>query len=82
MSGEHRGFVTNCPGCLRRFKTPSALAAHLESATTRCSIRESDQYGNTLAQVSGGFLGVEGMHSDGTPFIKDAEKNDVRGVKW
>ncbi|KAL9034047.1 MAG: hypothetical protein Q9214_007224 [Letrouitia sp. 1 TL-2023] len=82
MSGEHRGLVTNCPGCLRRFKTPSALTAHLESATTRCSIRESNQYGNTLAQVSGGYLGVDGMHSDGTPFIKDAEKNDIRGIKW
>lgn len=53
-------------GCLRVFKSPSALTAHMESSSERCNVRESKQFGNALSLVSGGFLGVNGRHADGT----------------
>lgn len=69
----HRGFDHVCPSCLKRYKTPSALMAHLESATTRCSIRNSKGYGNVLHLVSGGHLNVDGRHNDGTTRIVSPE---------
>jgi len=58
----HAGMPNRCPSCL----TPSALTAHMESASTRCHIRETKNYGNTISLVSGGFLGVNGKFEDGT----------------
>ncbi|KAL9016579.1 MAG: hypothetical protein Q9185_006081 [Variospora sp. 1 TL-2023] len=69
----HRGFDHVCPSCLKRYKTPSALMAHLESATTRCTIRESKTYGNVLHLVSGGHLNVDGRHNDGSARIVSPE---------
>ncbi|KAL8903985.1 MAG: hypothetical protein Q9207_003564 [Kuettlingeria erythrocarpa] len=69
----HRGFDHVCPSCLKRYKTPSALMAHLESATTRCSIRNSKGYGNVLHLVSGGHLNIDGRHNDGTTRIVSPE---------
>ncbi|KAL8647740.1 MAG: hypothetical protein Q9226_006309 [Calogaya cf. arnoldii] len=62
----HRGFEHQCPSCLKRFKTASAIMGHLESPTVRCSIRNSKGYGNILHLVSGGHLNVSGRHNDGT----------------
>ncbi|KAL8768778.1 MAG: hypothetical protein Q9209_005066 [Squamulea sp. 1 TL-2023] len=62
----HRGFEYQCPSCLKRFKTASAMMAHLESPTVRCTIRESKGFGNILHLVSGGHLNISGRHNDGT----------------
>ncbi|KAL9032631.1 MAG: hypothetical protein Q9180_006391 [Flavoplaca navasiana] len=62
----HRGFEHQCPSCLKRFKTASAIIAHLESPTVRCTIRNSRGYNNILHLVSGGHLNVSGRHNDGT----------------
>ncbi|KAL8859935.1 MAG: hypothetical protein Q9178_003482 [Gyalolechia marmorata] len=62
----HRGFEHQCPSCLKRFKTASAIMAHLESPTVRCTIRESKGFGNILHLVSGGHLNIAGRHNDGS----------------
>ncbi|KAL9024357.1 MAG: hypothetical protein Q9196_006575, partial [Gyalolechia fulgens] len=69
----HRGFDHVCPSCLKRFKTSSALMAHLESASTRCTIRDSKGYGNVLHLISGGHLNVDGRHNDGSTRIVSPE---------
>ncbi|MCJ1466960.1 hypothetical protein MMC07_005582 [Pseudocyphellaria aurata] len=64
-SGIHQ--VTHrCVGCLRTFKSPSALTAHMESSSERCRVRESREFGNALSLVSGGYLGINGRHADGS----------------
>lgn len=72
-SGVHKGADHHCVGCLRRFKTPSALTAHMESPSARCHVRESRYFGNALSLVSGGYLGVNGRHSDGSIKIDSPE---------
>lgn len=64
--GIHKGIDHRCVGCLRMFKSPSALTAHMESSSERCRVRESREFGNALNLVSGGYLGVNGRHADGS----------------
>jgi len=65
-SGIHQGTDHRCLKCLRHFKSPAALVAHMESNSERCRIKETDHFGQMLSVVSGGFLGVSGRHADGT----------------
>ena len=65
-SGEHQGTRNQCVRCLKTFKTPAALVAHMESNNERCKIKETDHFGQILSVVSGGFLGVKGRNADGT----------------
>lgn len=65
-SGFHQGTDHQCLKCLKRFKTPAALIAHMESSSERCNIKETQQFGRMLSAVSGGFLGVSGRHADGS----------------
>lgn len=76
------GFENRCVGCLRLFKSPSALTAHMESTSARCSVRDSRQFGNALSLVSGGFLGVNGRHADGSVKIDAPEKPVSFRVNW
>ncbi|KAL9012242.1 MAG: hypothetical protein Q9173_002989 [Seirophora scorigena] len=69
----HRGFDHVCPSCLKRFTTPSALMGHLESPTTRCTIRESKAYGNVMHLVSGGHVNIDGRHNDGSARLVSPE---------
>ncbi|KAL8690828.1 MAG: hypothetical protein Q9224_004313 [Gallowayella concinna] len=62
----HRSYEHQCPTCLKRFKTASAIIAHLESPSVRCTIRHSKGFGNVLHLVSGGHLNVAGRHNDGS----------------
>ena len=66
QSGKHKGVDHRCVGCLRLFATPSALTAHMESSSERCRVRETRQFANALSLVSGGYLGVNGRHADGS----------------
>lgn len=72
-SGVHKGVSNRCVGCLRIFKSPSALTAHMESSSERCRVRESRHFGNALNLVSGGYLGVNGRHADGSVKIDTPE---------
>lgn len=82
LSGYHKGEYTVCPGCLRKFKTASALTQHMESASERCSVRATKGFGNALTIVSGGYLGVTGMHADGTHRIEDPEVQYDDPTQW
>jgi len=48
----------------------------MESASTRCNIRETKGYGNIISLVSGGFLGVSGKFEDGTVKMDSQKKPD------
>lgn len=84
-SGFHQGTDDRCLKCLKVFKSPAALTAHMESNSERCKIRETSAYGHVLHVVSGGFLKVTGRHADGSlkveaPTMEELEeqmKNDV-----
>lgn len=65
-SGFHQGTTHRCLKCLKVFKSPAALTAHMESNSERCKIRNSNAYGHVLHVVSGGFLKVTGRHADGS----------------
>ena len=62
----HKGQQNRCPCCFRIFKSASAVTAHMESASTRCNIRQTKGYGNAITLASGGFLALGGRHEDGT----------------
>ena len=40
------------------FKSPVGLLAHMESASQKCNVRDTEQYGHILYMVSGGLLDV------------------------
>ena len=65
-SGFHQGTDHRCLKCLKIFKSPAALTAHMESNSERCKIRDTNAYGHVLHVVSGGFLKVTGRHADGS----------------
>lgn len=66
LSVNHVGGKISCPGCLRLFRTASALIAHMESSTTRCTVNQSQNYNQVIREISGGLLGTHQHHSDGT----------------
>lgn len=76
-SGFHQGTDHRCLKCLRHFKTPVALIAHMESNSERCRVKETDTFGQMLSVVSGGFLGVGGRHSDGSIKIVALNKEEL-----
>ena len=57
-SGFHQGTGQQCVKCLKTFKSPIGLLAHMESASQRCNLRDTEQYGHVLYMVSGGFIDV------------------------
>ena len=65
-SGYHQGTDHRCLKCLKIFKSPMALIAHMESDSERCRMKDTDGFGHVLHVVSGGFLGVTGRHEDGS----------------
>ena len=65
-SGVHQGTDQRCLKCLKHFKTVPALIAHMESNSERCKIKDTEQFGQILSVVSGGFLGVKGRSADGS----------------
>jgi len=75
-SGYHQGTDHRCLKCLKVFKSPTALIAHMESSSERCRMRETQSFGNVLHVVSGGYLGVQGRHADGTIKIQAPEVDD------
>ncbi len=85
-SGYHQGTDHRCLKCLKVFKSPVALIAHMESGSERCRMRDTQSFGYVLHVVSGGFLGVQGRHTDGTIKIEapqevDEEKRHIMQVE-
>lgn len=82
----------SCPGCLRLFKTHTALVAHAESATARCKISSSGNFGQLMDDLSGGFIEAVGFNTDGSVKFgasstamskaKEPPQIDLDNVKW
>ena len=60
ISGYHIGTDHRCAKCLRLFRDPVALIAHMETSSQRCNIRETQHYVNLIYVITGGFLDVNG----------------------
>ena len=62
-----------CPRCLDSFRSCTALVAHCESGSRKCTIRTADDYGTFLDRLTGGFLGVREKirpdHLNNTPIM-------------
>ncbi|KAF3760156.1 hypothetical protein M406DRAFT_75684 [Cryphonectria parasitica EP155] len=63
---EEKTFI--CPVCYDRFESRFSLAAHVESLSRKCSIRDSGIYEIFLSQLTWDLIEVTGRHDeDGTP---------------
>jgi hypothetical protein len=72
----HVGGKVVCPLCLKKFDSTYAWVAHTESASKKCSIRNSVNFNQVMREVTGGLMGTEGFTNDGavkfvTPKIED-----------
>ncbi len=65
-SPAHDHIKYHCPHCLRAFDSATGLAQHAESQSVRCRIRETDQYGQFVDQLTAGMADVQGRHDDNT----------------
>jgi hypothetical protein len=65
-SSAHVGGRTVCPSCLSKFTSTMALVAHCESPSKKCNIRNSANYNQVLREITGGLIGAEGHHIDGS----------------
>ncbi|KAF7865205.1 hypothetical protein EAF04_006182 [Stromatinia cepivora] len=55
-----------CPNCYRGFGTYTALTQHCESQGVRCKIREADNYGRVVNDITSSVADVVGRHDDET----------------
>lgn len=51
-----------CPTCFKRFPFLFALAAHCESESLKCHIRDGDMYERFLSQLTWNLVEVAGAH--------------------
>ncbi|KAL8803004.1 MAG: hypothetical protein Q9182_003430 [Xanthomendoza sp. 2 TL-2023] len=78
----HRAYEHQCPMCLKRFKTASAITAHFESPSVRCTIRDAKGFGEVVRLVTGGHLTVAGRHNDGSNRFVVAEDDRLPEDMW
>jgi ribose 5-phosphate isomerase RpiB len=55
-----------CPKCLRFYASATALTQHVESQGVRCTIRETDEYGAQLDDITASTAVIAGLHEDET----------------
>ncbi|EFR04786.1 hypothetical protein MGYG_07793 [Nannizzia gypsea CBS 118893] len=79
-SGVHAAGVARCPVCLRMFKSSAALVAHCESATKRCRINQTRNFGQVIDEISGGIIGAAGRNDDGTVRFEAAP--GAKEIEW
>ncbi|KAI1821553.1 hypothetical protein F4861DRAFT_551685 [Xylaria intraflava] len=73
LSPDHTGGRFHCIRCNKVFATVSRLISHMETATRRCCVRDSDEFRTALGQLTGGIVDYN-RHS-GTFFV---DKNSVQ----
>ncbi|KAI0205139.1 hypothetical protein F4808DRAFT_410630 [Astrocystis sublimbata] len=56
-SPAHAEVSIRCIRCCKEYKTVANLIAHMETAKTKCPIRETDGFPRVLGQLTGGILG-------------------------
>ncbi|KAM3464395.1 hypothetical protein NHJ6243_002451 [Beauveria neobassiana] len=79
-SPAHGDKSYQCPKCLRIFKSVEAITYHAESPGY-CRIRETEQYGTFLDQLTGGI--VQADTSGGNDAIKyNVDKDAIKKVFW
>ncbi|KAM3458944.1 hypothetical protein MY3296_000091 [Beauveria thailandica] len=79
-SPAHGDKSYQCPKCSRIFKSVEAITYHAESPGY-CRIRETDQYGAFLDQLTGGI--VQADTSGGNDAIKyNVDKDAIKKVFW
>ncbi|KAM7212557.1 hypothetical protein V8F06_012054 [Rhypophila decipiens] len=68
ISAAHRknAIRVECPTCLRKFDSITALTQHAESQANKCNVRETDEYRQFMDQLSGGIVDTAEKHADGT----------------
>ncbi|KAK2864975.1 hypothetical protein FQN49_004039 [Arthroderma sp. PD_2] len=79
-TGVHSAGVTRCPVCLRMFRSSAALVAHCESATKRCKISQTRNFGQVIDEISGGVIGTAGRNDDGTVRFEAAP--GAKAIEW
>jgi hypothetical protein len=79
-SSAHTGGRTVCPSCLAKFASTMALVAHCESPSKRCNIRNSANYNQILREITGGLIGAEGHHIDGS--VRYVANDISKPVSW
>ena len=72
-SPAHGDRTYRCPSCFKSFKSLTAITSHAESSMSKCAIRETNNYGAYLDQLTAGMVTVVERHADGTPKYKTAE---------
>lgn len=66
-SEAHSTQQYTCPRCLGRYKSLTAFTAHLESESTRCSVRDARDFDALIDQLTSGLVDVAAKrHNDGT----------------
>ncbi|KUI57917.1 Protein glass [Cytospora mali] len=63
-SAAHNGRNVSCPTCLKHFDFLYALAAHVESQSQKCHMRQSAAYGWFLNQLTWGAAELGGSNGD------------------
>ncbi|OAX84107.1 hypothetical protein ACJ72_01519 [Emergomyces africanus] len=85
-SGIHMGGVFRCPSCLRMFKTSTALTAHCESATVRCTVNKDENYARIMDEISAGLIEPAGENEDGSIRYRTVSPSqtgiDLKNINW
>lgn len=66
LSPAHVGAKVQCPSCLKKFKTATALVAHAESGSLKCDVRNSMEYDKVIRDITAGLIKVDGTWRDGS----------------
>ncbi|KAK5085222.1 hypothetical protein LTR05_004502 [Lithohypha guttulata] len=63
LSGVHAPSSVQCPSCLKRFKTTTALVAHAESGSVKCELRKTEEFDREIRAITAGLVRVDGNWS-------------------
>lgn len=63
LTGVHAVSSVQCPSCLKRFKTTTALIAHAESGSTKCELRKTEDFDREIRAITAGLIKVDGNWS-------------------
>ncbi|EPE04249.1 dhhc zinc finger membrane protein [Ophiostoma piceae UAMH 11346] len=65
-AGAHTTQLQQCPSCFKWFASLNALTQHIESPTTHCHFRETDEFVPFINILSAGVADVQGHNADMT----------------
>ncbi|KAI9891418.1 MAG: hypothetical protein M1814_002737 [Vezdaea aestivalis] len=67
---SHTSQTYQCPSCLKKFKSLTAIIQHAESESHRCKIRHSDNFGDFISLATGNYVALKGKDEDGKPIFE------------